>query len=70
MTYIKGLLKMAFICERVVQLLKACFIKTNSNLVKTLKNCKDLKSRFSRYSESEKAELYPSVLGTILKENI
>ena len=57
---------MAAICERAIQLLKACFIKTNSNLVKTLKNCKDLKNRFSRYCDSDKAELYPSAYGAIL----
>lgn len=50
--YAKGLLKIVFICERLINLIKNCFIKIPSNIVKTLKNCKDIKNRFGSYIES------------------
>ena len=47
--FIKGLVKLLDICERMVTLLKACGMKSQGNMVKTLKICKDLKAKYAQY---------------------
>lgn len=47
--YLKGMVKILEICERVIILLKVTCIKPQANVVKTLKNCKDIKTKYGNY---------------------
>lgn len=49
MQYVKGIVRILEICERMIILLKATYIKPQANVVKTLKNCKDIRTKYHKY---------------------
>lgn len=62
-------MRIAAICERMIQLVKLCCIKTTSNLVKTLKICKDLRTKYAHLAEADESR-FPAEYGSCIKEAV
>ena len=54
----------------MVAVLKACGMKSQTNMVKTLKICKDIKAKYSSYRDPEPQGLLPERYKEVLKQNI
>lgn len=54
----------------MIVLLKALCMKSHSNMVKTLKICKDMKAKFYQYREESHEALLPQVYKDFLREGV
>jgi len=54
----------------MVVVLKACGMKSQTNMVKTLKICKDVKAKYASYRDPDPQGLLPDRYKEVLRESI